>query len=502
MSSELRKTVGHASIYTIGIMLNRLVSFIMLPVYTRYLSPADYGILELLELVVDVVSIVAGLGILNGLAKFYYQFETEEDRNELVSTLFLLVLVFYSVTCLLSSLSSGWISLIVLKDSKYAFLVFISFINLFLQIMFHMNVSYLRTKQRSKQFVVMNTANLFMKLSLNILFVVFMDMKVLGVLISSTISFIILGAGMTLFSFREVGIRFSRSKAVDLIRFGYPFIFSSFCAFILTYSDRFFLNHYQTLSEVGIYALGYKFGFLLMMFPVSPMMNIWLVQRFEIVKGEGFEQTFNKFLTWFIIVTISVALFIALVVKDALKILSAPEFWPAYQIVPIVLLAYFFQACTDFFNFGIYYSGRTKHIAYGAGISAVVILALSFFMIPRYGIFGAAWATLVSFIIRLVYFYKASQWEFKIRYDLRKPVATTCLAVGTYLVYRLASNSFNAADTVYVTYSLMLLSMLLYMGMLFAVGIIESNERKYIFSFIRYPKKHLMEFKKIHSGTA
>ena len=79
MSEPLKKTAGYAGIYAIGALLNRGIGFIMLPVYTRFLTPADYGVVELLALTVEVVSIVTGLGLMNGLHKFYYKYDSGHE---------------------------------------------------------------------------------------------------------------------------------------------------------------------------------------------------------------------------------------------------------------------------------------------------------------------------------------------------------------------------------------------------------------------------------------
>jgi O-antigen/teichoic acid export membrane protein len=497
MKSELKKTIGHSGIYTLGIVLNRIISIAMLPVYTRYLTPADYGVLEMLEITVDVVSIVAGLGILNGLSKYYYLLESEEERNKLVSTLFVLVIVFYLAGCLMGGACSQLLSKIVFKGEQHSNLIAISFLNLFLQIVFHANMSYLQTQKRSLSFIVFSSLNVGMKLALNILFVIYLKMGVIGVLYSAVISFIVLDGIMTFRTFSRVGFHFSRETSKELIKFGYPFVLSGLCAFVTTYSDRFFLNHYTNLSNVGIYSLGYKFGFLLMMFPVQPMMSIWMVQRFELVKNKDYKKIFNKFLSWFVIAILTVALTISLFIQDVLQLMSAPAFWEAYKIVPIILLAYFFQACTDFFDFGIYHSGKTKHMAYGTFTAAIVVVAFNFLLIPKFGIYGAAWATLIGFIARLIYYYHASQMLYKIEFLFRKPVTTLSLAVMVFIANIVITGKYPYLSKNIVSLIFSALSLFLFITSLFVFKIIDKDERIIIVDSLRSPIKLFKALKNI-----
>ena len=497
MNKELKKTVGHAGVYSIGIILNRAISFVMLPVYTRYLTPSDYGIIEILEMTADVLSIFAGMGLVYTIAKFYYQYQTDQERQQLVSTIFIMVITFFFFACLAGVAVSPFVSFLVFGTKEYTFYLLIAFVNLFFQFLVYIPMAYIRTQQKPVFFVVVSSIKLMLQLFLNILLLVYLEMGVLGVLYSTLISSVIIGGWLTFYTFSQVRFRFSRDMAVQLLRFGWPFIFTGVGAFVLTYSDRYFLNYYWELSDVGIYALGYKFGFLLMMFPVTPLMNIWMVQRFELVNKEGYEKTFNQFFSWFSIITLTVVLIVSLTVHDVLRIMSAPAFWDAYRVVPIILLAYFIQACTDFFNFGIFYTGKTKHMAYGTFLAVIVIIAMSFLLIPRFGIYGAAWATLVSFGARLGYVYWASQKLFRIQFEWGRPLATTAVAVLIYLGYWASLDRFTIFDKTYWSLPFGLVMLLFFFFSLLRLNIINTEEKKAILSSVKSPLRALAEIRGI-----
>nr|NIQ13093.1 oligosaccharide flippase family protein [Candidatus Dadabacteria bacterium] len=184
IKKELGKTFQHAGIYSLGVILSRGISFLMLPIYTRFLSPADYGVLELLEMTVEVISIITGMGILQGMAKFYYQYDEEKDRKELVSTIFILIVSGYSLTCLFGGLFSSNISRLVFSSTEYTYLIMVSFLNLFLQITVFTSLTFIRVQQKSWLFVTVNAVKLIIQLFLNILFVVYFKMGVIGILYS------------------------------------------------------------------------------------------------------------------------------------------------------------------------------------------------------------------------------------------------------------------------------------------------------------------------------
>ena len=185
--------------------------------------------------------------------------------------------------------------------------------------------------------------------------------------------------------------------------------------------------------------------------------------------------------------TLTVALSISLLVRDVLQVMSAPAFWDAYKIVPIILLAYFFQACTGYINFGIYHTGKTKHIAYGTFLAAVVIIVLNFLLIPAYGVFGAAWATVASFAVRMVYYYVASQRLYRIDYSLEKPTGVFLLAVTIQLLYLGGRKWIPELNQAYLSQSFILLMLLIFIFLLFSTKIITVEERRQIFQIVRSP---------------
>lgn len=463
----------------------------MLPIYTRYLSPADYGVMEILELTVDIVSIVTGMGILQGLFKFYYQVDGEEERKDVVSTIFVMIISFYAVSCTAGVLLSDHIDTLVFRSHDYTYFIQISFANLFVSFLVYVPLAYIRTRQLPVLFVIVSAIKLTLQLSLNILLVVFYKMGVLGVLYSTFISSSIVGVGLTIYTFRLTGMRISKNVSKKLIRFGYPFIISGFGAFLLTYADRYFLNYYRQLTDVGLYALGYKFGFLLMTFPIQPIFSIWMVQRFELLKKGDYTPIFNRFFLWFMIITTLAVLVISLYSRDVIRIMADRAYWESYKIIPIIVAAYLFQACTDIFNLGIYHSGKTKHIAYGTAYSAIIIITLNFLLIPPFGIYGAAWATFVCFFIRLSYVYWASQKEFRIDYHLKKPVFIFFSAAVTYLLQSVIIHWIPGMQNIFL--SLFVNSVLLtcFLAALFAFKIIEGEDRKHIFGIITNPKSIL-----------
>lgn len=307
-------------------------------------------------------------------------------------------------------------------------------------------------------------------------------MGVLGVLYSNLASSFVMGLVLTCYTYKSVGISFSRPMAKSMLLFGAPFIMSNLASFILTFSDRYFLKAYADLAVVGVYSLGYKLGFVLWMFPVQPIMNIWNPQRFEIAKNSNAQETNYRVFFFFNLLIISVALGISLFSRDLFRIMSAPVFWDAYKIVPLIMIAYIVQAWTVFGNFGVMYKGKTQYIAIGTTVAAVLIIIFSFILIPTLHAFGAAIATILAFAVRFIIIYFFSQKEFPLLLPWKK-----CLMILISAIFIYLSSLFLKQENVIASVAVNSAFFGAYFVCLMILPIFTRMERQMIFNLILHP---------------
>lgn len=437
MKDDILKISRHTLIYTVGTIINRAIGFIMLPVYTRYLSPADYGTIELLTMTLDIISLIMGTGVSATVFKYYFEYESSIEKKEVISTSIILLTSLWLITSIGGLFFSNKLSLIIFKHEENGYYFKLLFIIYFLQSsMITIPFMFIRAIENSKLFVYLNLIKLVMQVSFNILFVVRLKMGILGILYSTLLADFILGLYLIVFTFRRVGFRFSISKCQKMVKFGYFFVFVSLGSFIITYSDRYFLNVFSELKTVGIYALAYKFGFLLGYLTIGPFMQIWEPYRFEIVKKDYALPFFKRVFLYFNIAVISFSLLISIFVKDVLVIMAAPSYLEAYKIVPIIIIAYIFQAWTYYCNIGIYIKEKSKYLALAYIISAVSVIILNFILIPKYGGYGAAFATVGAFFIRFILTLIFSQKFYYVDYDWKKQLSLLISAIFIYLISR------------------------------------------------------------------
>lgn len=483
-SLSARKTISHTSIYAIGMILRNLASFIMLPIYTRFLTTEDYGILELLSMLIDFVGIFLGLRLAQGIFRYYFESDDKKHQGKIISNSMFLAIGLNSAGVAFILLFSEPISRLVFGSPEYQYFVILFSLVLVLQSIQEIAMVYMRAQQRPWLYVSVSFIRLIIVLSLNVYFVVYKDMHVAGVIYSALIGGGVVSLWLLIYSFYNSGISFDREVIKRLTQFSFPLMLAGLGAFYLTFGDRYFLRVFNGLDEVGVYALGYKFGFMLLQFTWVPFQNIWDTQRYEIYNNSTdckakFQNTF-MFISIFMILA---ALCIAVFVKDVLLIMSAEAFHTAYKVVPLILLAYLFQAWTGYSNFGIMLKEKTYQVTYGS-IVAVIVISIGYFtLIPAYGGMGAAIATVFGFLARLLWIYYQSKALYNMELPWLRVNAVLFMASVAYLI------SLLGPDALFISILFKTLIILLFILSLVLLPVLQNNMRETLMQLLRNPFK-------------
>jgi len=436
---EISSLMRHMLVYGGGILLGKATGFIMIPIYTRALTRADYGVLELLTRSAEVASIVLALGMSSAVLRFYFDHDDQRDRDLLVSSAFAFsVLLALGATALLS-VFAGKLSRVLFGTPEHQLLVLLLIVTNLFELTSVVPMAYIRAQERSLHYSLVNVIRLVVGISLNIYLVVVLRLGLLGVLYSGLVSGGIIAAWLTVYSVRQTGLKFSLSKLEPMLRYGAPLIPATLCMFVLHSADRFFLQHYAGLDEVGLYALSYRFAMVLPVLILQPFGLAFMPMVYAIARRPGAGMVYARTLTYLTVVTTWLALGMALVTRDVLRVMSSPEYLDAYRPLPMIAFGFVFLGMQGTFEIGIHIQKRTVFRLVNVASAALVSLVLCWVLIPRYGMMGAAAATFGSFLWLAAVSYAVSQRLYPIRYDFPRlahifVVAGALYALGALFV--------------------------------------------------------------------
>jgi O-antigen/teichoic acid export membrane protein len=432
--SELQVALKHTAVYGLGSIVIKALGFLMLPFYTHFLSPTDYGLLEILDLSMSLLGMVLHLGIAPALLRSYAGAKTGAEKRETASTALLFVsatgvFVFVAVVGLIGPGSAALLGKHV--SSKYLFLSFTAFVVSYLG---SVPRAFLRALEASGIFTLLETGGLFAMLVLNVYFIAVLKLGAMGILWSSLVVNVVLTAGLIFWMVRRVGLGFSGEKMRQMAAFGMPLILSNMALFALNFSDRFFLQRFQSLEAVGIYAVGYKLAFMINYLLVQPFAAMWQARMYAIFAQEEHPQIFRQIFVLYSVLLTFVALALAVFSPEIMSVMADQKFGAGREIVPVIALAYVFCGLGYYVQLGMFLAEKTSAVGVVGAVAAVVNLGLNYVLIRRYGMMGAALATLAGFAVITVGNYWFSQRTLPLNLGAPRVAAALLIAVVLYSV--------------------------------------------------------------------
>lgn len=430
-------------IYAGGRALSQAVGFFMIPIYTRFIAPSGYGSLEMIEIITAVIAMVISLGSADGMSRFYYAQKRQVDRDEVVSTIIIgLGLGAIPIVCFFVGIS-GYITKIVLDVPDYKFFFQLAIITVWFGLLCELGHTYLRMIYKAKMFIFVTTVQLILALSLNIWFVVYEKLEILGIFYSGLITQGSVGVILSMAILKKTGFKLNFKILYELIRFGLPLVPSRIGLMVGFMSNRFFLRWLGAadpnlaLAQIGLFSLGHKFGVVVNRFVSAPLNSYWGPRRLEMLLAEDVQntkETIAHVCTYAIFCSVYAALLLSVGIKDVIQIIAEPSYHGAYVVVPFVALSYVALALENHFNIGIIFKKRTKWSSYITLISLVVVLGWNYFFIPKWGIIGAATSNLAGFAVRLVLVYYVSQRLYEIPFELRRLLILIMMACTIFFI--------------------------------------------------------------------
>jgi O-antigen/teichoic acid export membrane protein len=426
--------LNHLSVYLIGVILINAAGFVLLPVYTRYLPTSEFGILEIINRCIEVSNIifVAGLGITS--LSFYCSEKEQERKDSVISTAIIALLVFSLTGASIFQVLARTLNDYFFSSREHLLLFRMASIILFAEMLSIVPMAYIRAQMKSKLFVLISTIRFVSIICINIFFVVILKMRIEGVILGNMIGSIVFATILLAYTIPRTGMKFDMPLFKKMLAFGLPFIPGGIFLFILNNGDRFFIQNMLDSSTLGIYSLGYKIGTLVMVFILGPFLKIWGPYMFKLDKDCEDRKSFGKYFLYLILAYCMAALPLAMFSKEIVRLLSGESYWEGYRVVPYVLVAYLFWATSTFFDSGFYIMRKTFYKPFIMGMATALAIALYWVMIPKYGLLGGAYATLMCFTAFSLMTYAVSKRIYPLKYPLGKFGCILSLGVAIYVL--------------------------------------------------------------------
>jgi O-antigen/teichoic acid export membrane protein len=395
--SHLRKLLSHSAVYGLADVFPSLLGLLLAPVFTRLMTPADYGALALLALFSSVAKIVFRLGLDGAFFRLHYDQPDEPARRRLAGTAALLAALVGTALFGLVALGAGPLTGALFEDGAPRRWLLLAAADIFVAAQSFVPQGLLRIQDRARLFSALAIARQTFNIALKLL-LLWLGHGVTGVLISDVVASALFTFALLPVLWRHAEWRLDARLAGELLGLGLPRVPHGFLLQVQNLFDRRILDAFVSLAEVGLYGVGYTFGSAVK-FALSAFEPAWQPFVYAQIRRPEAQQTLARLVTYVLAGFTFCALGVALLGPELVRGLLAPPFHGAAPVVPVVAAAYLLHGVFLLTSIGINVQKRPGLYPVITLASAGTNVAANLVLIPRLGMMGAAWATLVSYAL-------------------------------------------------------------------------------------------------------
>jgi O-antigen/teichoic acid export membrane protein len=435
MFNLIKKAVKNTAIYSIGHLSSKLIGFVLLPLYTSHLSVAEYGILSILDITVQVLTTVFGISLYRALSRWYWDKEYRHLQKSIVYTSLLFLTVLSGIMLAGFFTVSRHISVLLFSDERYLYLIRLMLFSSVLKILEQVPLTVLRLQEKPVLFSISNLTKLSVSLVLTILFITKLKRNVAGIYEAQLIGELVMFLMLSPFMVKNMAAKIEWRVLKDMLSFSLPLAFAGLAGILFTFADRYSLKFLTSLDEVGVYSLGYRIANVIkvimasVQFALTPMV-------YKMMDQPDSKRFYSKILTYITFLLTIMALGLSLFGKEIVYLLARdPAFYPAFNIIPLIAVALVFEALVNTAAVGLNISKNTKITAIILTLISLLNISLNLLLIPSLKSFGAALATVLSQVLYFILILYYAQKTYRIPYEYKK---VTLLIISAIVVFILS----------------------------------------------------------------
>ena len=412
------------------------LSFLTIPIFTRMLGAEQYGIFSIYNSWVVILTCVMGLNVSSALGTGVYHFQ--ENYEE-----------FRSCTLLLGTLLSlavmaiGFALIIPLSNVMgYGYLIYsLMLVTAFANFLCNFaQLAFIYEKKPWHNFILSVVLSL-LTIGLSILLIHFAksEEKYVGRILGFSLPYVAVALIIWPLFFFKKPAKLKKEYVKYALILGVPIVFHGLSQNVLAQSDKLMMQFMNISNEdIGVYSLYHSFVAVLSTLLVA-LNNSWTPFFYDDLSKEDWDSLNKKSINYIELYTILIVGFI-LLSREVSYLLANEEFWGGIELIPIMAAACFFTFLYQFPVNYEFFKKKTIIIAIGTGCAAISNIILNYFLIPIWGIYGAAAATSMSyfvlFLIHLGVVKLNNNWEYKIKFIYFIPSAIV-IAIASALFYLL-----------------------------------------------------------------
>ena len=437
----VRDLLKHSTIYMIGQILTRLASVLLLPFYTSVLVPAEYGVVGILDLTAAILGTLVASGLVAAVTRYHFDEDDVRHSDAVWWTGLSMVAAICAVLCIPMWLFRHSLAVLTLGPNvpvaDGAWYYTLTILTLSFTVFGMMLESYLRAMKWSVTFVAISLSRLILNIGLNVYLMVGLELGVEGLLIGNLVATVLYSVVLFCVFVKTRGSYcVNRPLAVQMVRFATPMVLAALTTMMMHEADRLFLGIWKNMEQVGVYCLAHKIGFAVNTLCLLPFLSIWNVSIYDIERMPDASRMFAKVFGWFVSALGILLLGASLTVHPVLPMLTQDAYGEAIELIAPVLGGFFVFGLSFMFQVPALLTKQTRLVIPGSIAGLTVNIGANWMLIPLYGMWGAAWAGILTYATYSFFILAQCRPVMKINYPWAQATLTVAGFVGTYVGVR------------------------------------------------------------------
>ena len=423
-----------AASYFIANVLPQAVAFALLPIYSIYLTTADFGIISAMETVANIFMVFVTLSLYRAASRFYFSAESTKERKIILGTFFWGSILISFIFCLISFLGNNYLSQIFPSISFWPFYG-VTIMTVMLTSMSRIVLVYLQVSEQPIKYLGLNIYRTFLIIVSIMLFVVLWERGASGQIWAMFVAAAFYAPLCFYIAIKNFHFTIDWKLLREGLAYSWPFIPTLIMSWILSLSDRIFIERMQSLELLGIYGMGYKISsaFLIVASAISLAYTPVFYRLASNTNSVEAKTTIKKYSNVLLLILLFFALGLGLFAWEIVTFLLDEKYLASYQIIRIIVVSHLLSAILGVSsNLYFYQSKKTTLHMFPYIFASLLNLVLNYFLIPVLGINGAALASVLSTIVLAAIHYNLSRLAFFI--PIGWPKILSGLLVGLLLM--------------------------------------------------------------------
>jgi O-antigen/teichoic acid export membrane protein len=436
---RLRQLAAESAVYGLSGMIASAIGVLFTPIYTRLFLPEDYGVLSIVSTSMGVISVLVILGLDSASSRYYWDVDDPSARKATLASWAWCQIALSSVAGLAIIVGSPWLAAVLVGRADAAVYYRLMAATLPLNTLVVVTTALLRMQRRPWATMTFSLATSIAQIALTLLFVVGLRWGLFGNFLGQATS-IVIGFVASVVLLRDwVNPRHVRlARLRPMLRFGLPLVPASLGIWVISYADRYFVQRYTNLAEVGLFSVGASLAAVVAL-ATAAFQLAWGPFAMSIHREPDARQTYADVFLGYVWLGCFLATGLALFAPEILRVVTTPRYVGASNVAGMLTFSHVMIGLGSVGALGPYLTKRT--VSTGAAITAgaIVNVALNFAFVPHFGKEGAAAATLISQSVWPIYLLYRSQKMYPVPYRFTAALALGVLALAVCVVGRSVS---------------------------------------------------------------